>query len=431
VPKLQTKKAARTAASQRLGAEPDTGRLLITFKDGAADAGLRDLRSKKGLRVANARDFDQQAFGAALPNEAEAVIFSEIGVALVGAEAAASRKIMPNMLLDGSDPAHSVDPEHFALADAVQPGSDRRQDYLRGFIRMTQVINEDLDVQVGSDFETVFQPTVLGVTWGLTACKVPASPNTGNGIKVAVVGGGFDLGHPDFAGRHIVFTTFAGSQIVFANSDTHITGTACGPKAPLGPIPRYGIGVQTDIFIAKVLGSNGAGTQAQILAGINWGVANRCEVILVSPSGGTSVQPSYTAAGAAALAKGCLIVAGAGFSSHRPQLIAPAAAPANSPTIVSVGAVDRALNIAAFSPGGKIDIAGPGVNVFSALPSPALHGSLSGSSMAAAHVAGCAALWAQVSPALRGSALRAKLFATAKHLPFSASDVGAGLVQAP
>jgi hypothetical protein len=51
--------------------------------------------------------------------------------------------------------------------------------------------------------------------------------------------------------------------------------------------------------------------------------------------------------------------------------------------------------------------------------------------MATPHVTGCAALWAQTSPALRGAALRAKLLSSAKHLPFPPSDVGAGLVQAP
>jgi hypothetical protein len=54
-----------------------------------------------------------------------------------------------------------------------------------------------------------------------------------------------------------------------------------------------------------------------------------------------------------------------------------------------------------------------------------------GTSMATPQVTGCAALWAQSSAGLRGAALRAKLVATARKLPAPASDVGAGLVQAP
>ena len=210
-----------------------------------------------------------------------------------------------------------------------------------------------------------------------------------------------------------------------------LVGTACGPKAPAGAIPRYSIGYQTQIFIGKVLNNSGSGTQAQILAGMNWAIANRCQVILLALGAQIPVQPSYTAAGAAALANGCLMIAPVGHGSLRPGSIQPAGAPANSPTIVSVAGLDAALKVAPFSNGGKVDIAGPAVNIFSAWPRPTLHKTISGTSSAAAHVAGCAALWAQSSPALRGAALRAKLFATAKHLPFPPSDVGAGLVQAP
>ena len=171
--------------------------------------------------------------------------------------------------------------------------------------------------------------------------------------------------------------------------------------------------------------------QAQILAGMNWAIANRCAVISMSLRAPVGPQPSYTAAGTAALGAGCLIVAAAGNDSNRPALVAPTGAPANSPTIVAVAAVDSALRIATFSNGGKIDIAGPGVNVFSSWPRPVLHNTISGTSMATPHVAGCAALWAQSNAFLRGAALRARLTATARHLPLPPSDVGAGLVQAP
>jgi hypothetical protein len=51
--------------------------------------------------------------------------------------------------------------------------------------------------------------------------------------------------------------------------------------------------------------------------------------------------------------------------------------------------------------------------------------------MATPHVAGCAALWAQSSAALRGNALWKKLQATARPLSEPPSRVGKGLVQAP
>src|SRR5258705_6836603 len=225
-------------------------------------------------------------------------------------------------------------------------------------------------------------PAVLGATAGLNACRVPPSSRDGSGIKVAVLDTGFDLGHPEFTGRSFVTNTFVGQPVQDLHGHgSHTAGTACGPKTPPGPIPRYGIGFKTQIFIGKVLTNSGSGTQAQVLAGMNWAIANKCAVISMSLGAQIPVQPSYTAAGTAALANGCLIVAAAGNSSHRPSDIQPAGAPANSPTIISVAALDSALRVAIFSNGGKIDIAGPGVNVFSSWPRPVLHNTISGTSM--------------------------------------------------
>jgi subtilisin len=305
-------------------------------------------------------------------------------------------------------------------------------DYLKGVLHTAEMIAGDLGELAPSLVPSDVAVQVAGVTWGLSACMVPQSQFSGKGIKVAVLDTGFDLGHPEFAGRAFVTNSFVGQPVQDLHGHgTHTTGTACGPQAPAGPIQRYGIGFGTQIFAGKVLTNSGAGTQAQVLAGMNWAIANKCAVISMSLGAQIPVQPSYTAAGAAALAAGCLIIAAAGNASSRPGVINPAGAPANSPTILSVAALDSSLRVAVFSNGGKVDIAGPGVSVFSSWPRPTLHNTISGTSMATPHVAGCAALWAQSNPALRGAALRAKLVATARHLPFPASDVGAGLVQAP
>ncbi len=413
------------AALERGGDTTKTGRFLITFKEGAGEAGLQSLQAQRGLRVANARDFTDSAVSFEQAGDAEAMVFPDIGVALVGAQAAIARGLGTEAAIEEDSPIHSVDPEYFMFATQINT-----RDYLKGVLHATQTIYADLGEE--EQAEGIMTPEVLGATWGMNACKVPPSGFSGVGMKVAVLDTGFDLGHPEFAGRSFVTNSFVGQPVQDLHGHgTHTTGTACGPRTPAGVIPRYGIGYRVQIFTGKVLTNAGSGTQAQVLAGMNWAVANKCQVISMSLGAQIPVQPSYTAAGAAALANGCLIIAAAGNASNRPGVISPAGAPANSPTIMSVAAVDANLKVAVFSCGGKIDIAGPGVSVFSSWPRPTLHNTISGTSMATPHVAGCASLWAQSNPGLRGAALRAKLLATAKHLPFPASDVGAGLVQAP
>jgi subtilisin len=98
---------------------------------------------------------------------------------------------------------------------------------------------------------------------------------------------------------------------------------------------------------------------------------------------------------------------------------------------MSVAALDINLQVAFFSSGGKVDIAGPGVNVFSSWFLPKRYETESGTSMATPHVAGAAALWAQSNAVLRGRQLWNALVQHARHLPFPVSDVGAGLVQCP
>ena len=417
------------AAMQEGGDPAKTGRFLVTFKEGAVDQGVQQMESVSGFRMASARDFTDQAAMLEAAGDADALVFPEIGVAVVGSEAAVSRGL--TMTAEASiaedSPVESVDPEFFMFATAINPS-----DYMKGVLRMAQMIAADLGEAAAVEELELVEPTALGATWGLNACRVPPSTRDGNGIKVAVRDTGFDLGHPEFTGRSIASQSFVGQPVQDLHGHgTHCTGTACGPKSPPGTFPRYGVGFRTQIFIGKVLSNSGSGTQAQVLAGMNWAIANRCAVISMSLGAQIPVQPSYTAAGAAALANGCLIIAAAGNASSRPSNIQPCGAPGNSPTVMSVAALDSSLRPAIFSNGGKIDIAGPGVNTFSSWPRPVLHNTISGTSMATPHVAGCAALWAQTSAALRGVALRAKLIETARRLPFPASDVGAGLVQAP
>ncbi|HLG57913.1 MAG TPA: S8 family serine peptidase [Vicinamibacterales bacterium] len=348
-----------------------TGRYVVTFKENAVEEGVRSLNSQ-GFRVADAREYQDQSVSLESVGDAEALMLPEIGVAVIGGGAFEQRGLSIQSEIPLDSPIETIEPEYFAFANPTDT-----TDYLRGFVR-------------------------------------------------AVLDTGFDLGHPDFVGRTVVSQTFVGQPVQDLHGHgTHCIGTSCGPKSPPGTTPRYGIAHKAPIFVGKVLSNSGSGATGGVLAGINWAVANRCVVISMSLGSQAPVQTAYTSAGAAALSRGCLIIAAAGNAGSN------TGSPASSPMIMSVASLDPTLAPSSFSNFGKIEIAAPGRDIFSAAPRPTRYATMSGTSMATPHVAGCAALWAETSPALRGTNLWKKLQATAKALPFPPSRVGKGLVQAP
>jgi subtilisin family serine protease len=276
-------------------------------------------------------------------------------------------------------------------------------------------------------------------TWGLRATGVDASTATGAGIRIAVLDTGLDLAHPDFAGRSITTRSFVAGEAVddgFGHG-THCAGTAAGPAKP-GEGRRYGIAPEAALFVGKVLDNSGSGPDATILAGIDWAITSGCQIVSMSLGADVrEVSTAYETVGRRALAAGTLIVAAAGNNANRqsgdPGFVG---VPANSPSIMAVGALDSQLRIADFSAssnpveGGKVDIAGPGVGVYSAWPTPQRYNTISGTSQATPHVAGIAALLSQATGAT-ADALWTAIVQGAHGLDLPATDVGAGLVQAP
>ena len=426
------------AALERGGDSLETGRFLCTFKEGAAEAGLQSL-GVQGMRVADARDFAGQAFTPEAVGDADAVVLPEVGVALIGGEAARERGMSAAAEIAADSPVAAVEPETFMFVDGTpfeylrgfaQEAESAPNEYLRGFVRAAETIMKDLRQGPGQPLlpEPQEEALVLGATWGLNACRVPPSSRSGVGIRVAVLDTGMDMGHPDFVGRLLAAQTqtFVGQPVQDLHSHgTHCIGTACGPKTPAGTTPRYGIGFRASIFVGKVLSNSGSSVGFSVLSGMNWAIANGCHVISMSLGSQSGVQAAFTNAGQAALNNGLLIIAAAGNAGS------PTGAPANSPTIMSVASLDPNLAPSSFSNFGKVEIAGPGRDIFSSVPRPTRYGVKSGTSMATPHVAGCAALWAETSSSLRGINLWNRLRSSARPLSFPATRVGAGLVQAP
>ncbi|MEG4067676.1 S8 family serine peptidase [Microcoleus sp. Pol11C2] len=411
-------------------ADETTGRYIITFGEDAVTEGLDLLSDQTGIRgLANADDFADSALDLSQLEAAGGAVFPTLGVAVVSLDEGGFSSIMTSA---GEDSAIlAIEPERtfYAIGDGLSA------DYLRGYRDAVDNLYEKAtntevaDIQKQECFADDSE-----FTWGLKATKAMKSLLTGNGIKVAVLDTGMDLLHPDFAGRSIVSQSFVpGEDVQDGNRHgTHCIGTACGFKDQNGR--RYGIAYESTIYVGKVLSNAGSGASGWILAGMEWAIANGCQVISMS-LGNTNPKPStaYETVGRRALQNGCLIVAAAG--NHGPTKTV--GQPANSPSIMAVAAVDNCVQVPDFSAtsdliqGTKVDIAAPGVKVYSSVPmNKGRYAAYNGTSMATPHVAGLAALYAE-STGKRGAELWQLLTAYAMALPLPNTRVGSGLVQAP
>ena len=408
-----------------------TGRYLVLLPEDNTSSGMSALTDSTGVR-----DIDDSAV-------------SNLGVAVVSLD--------PNQLqslttaVAGDAPMLAVEPEQILYAITGNSVSSSTASYLQGYKEGITKLVDSLNIgTVTPDQQLTASNFADGsTTWGLQATKVVNSKYSGSGIKVAVLDTGLDLTHPDFAGRMITSESFIPGQEVqdLHGHGTHCIGTACGAMTPPDPsFPmRYGIAYNAEIFVGKVLSNEGSGADGGILAAIDRAITNGCHIISMSLGAstvpGTPFSPIYESIAKRALSRGTLIIAAAGNESFRPGFISPVGRPANCPSIMAVAALDNQLQVAYFSngsinpDGGQIDIAAPGVDVYStwttkAPSSPSRYLTISGTSMATPHVAGIAALYAEAT-GKRGMELWGLLMRDAQRLALPSVDVGVGLVQAP
>ncbi|MFD1301777.1 S8 family serine peptidase [Methylobacterium marchantiae] len=418
-----------------------TGRYLILLGSDEANAAQSHLNDMAGLKLQSIGGSEALQIDEISIAEGEGIVFHELGVAVVNSPPDQIAAV--NSAVAQSSALHLMEPERY-----VHTYGTVDLDYLRGY---RDAVNHLYDTMTGAEpggggLGTRMQDIAYDesqLSWGLQATRVPDSRFTGRGIKIAVLDTGLDLTHPDFTGRTIVSQSFiAGQGVQDGNGHgTHCCGLAVGARRPQH-LPRYGIAYDADLYVGKVLDNSGRGTDAGIIAGLQWALSHDCEVISLSLGSAVERGQAYSAVfqqiAARALAKGSLIVAAAGNDSDRARgKINPVSHPANCPDIFSVAAVDRSLKIAWFSNaglnpgGGKIDLAAPGMDVMSSWPSPDFYKALDGTSMAAPHAAGIAALFSESAPSARGRSLWAYLMQRAKPLSADSKDVGAGLIQAP
>lgn len=286
-------------------------------------------------------------------------------------------------------------------------------------------------------------------TWNLERIGIRGGKHpTGKGAVVAVLDSGLDFKHPDFPQVEGIFPIIDRNAFDEVGHGTHCAGIIAGPKQPRHEgCPRYGIAPDAALLVVNVYDGNGVETTDwNLLRGIVTAANAGAHIISISVGRvPTDECPRFSrlfelVARILRDVYGTIIVAAAGNESDRLEpYLGPIVHPADCPSIIAVAAVNQQLEPSRTSSAGICEqrmptLAAPGVEIFSAFltraagPDGPYH-TLNGTSAAAPHVAGVAALW--VEQGYRGKALCDQLIATVQKLPGQPRDVGAGLVQAP
>jgi serine protease AprX len=310
------------------------------------------------------------------------------------------------------------------------------------------------DRAMGADQARAPLPGLLGLG-GLPAV-------TGRGVGVAVVDSGISA-HRALDGKVIASVSFVpgdpSTEDAYGHG-THIAGLIAGTASSnTTPLYRTGIAPGAHLINVRVLGREGAGYTSDVIAGIQWVVANRAHlrIRVVNLSLGHPVVESCVAdplcvAAERAVAAGLVVVASAGNAGkdeHGRPVLGSISSPGNAPSAITVGALNTWGTVArgddsvtTYSSRGpapvdffiKPDVVAPGNKIVSleaagsylATRYPEQHVAghgrdayfrMSGTSMAAGVVSGGVALLLESAPVLNARQVKVTLQLTASPMP--------------
>lgn len=218
--------------------------------------------------------------------------------------------------------------------------------------------------------------------------------STGAGVDAYIIDTGITP-HVDYAGRLETGRNFIAGESSTATDDcnghgTHVAGTVAGTE--------HGLAKEATLIPVRVFSCSGSTSTSTIVSAIDWVIADHTTTPAVANmSLGGGASSSLDAATAALVADGVITVVAAGNSNANACYYSPA----RTPQAVTVGATDSADRRSSFSNYGScVDMFAPGSSINStwisnSSPSTATN-TISGTSMAAPHVAGAAAvLWGE------------------------------------
>ncbi|WP_052712157.1 S8 family peptidase [Domibacillus indicus] len=267
--------------------------------------------------------------------------------------------------------------------------------------------------------------------WGIQAANVPVSWNaglTGKGVKIAVVDTGV-ASHSDLSiAGGASFVSYTSSYQDDNGHGTHAAGIIGAKDNGFG---TKGVAPDASLFAVKSLNKDGSGSLSSILAGIDWAITNKMDIINLS-LGTQTHSAAFQSMVDKAYAQGILVVAAAGNDGSASGTDDTVDYPARYSSAIAVGAVDSSLNRASFSStGSAVEVSAPGQSITATYLNNG-YARMSGTSMAAPYVSGQLALMKQADPAVSNVRLRTLLTETSRDLGAAGRDswYGYGFIQA-
>ncbi len=233
---------------------------------------------------------------------------------------------------------------------------------------------------------------------GVSSIQAPEFWNKGyygQGITIAVLDTGCQTNHPDLKGRIIGGKNFTNEDFGQSNiyedyngHGTHVAGIIAANKNDTG---IAGVAPKANLLILKVLDKNGTGTYKAITKAIKYAISKKVDIITMS-LGGSSPNSALHSSIKSAVQNEIAVVCAASNEGDGNYKTDEYAYPAYYTEVISVGALTESKTVATFSnSNNQIDLIAPGVNIMSTYNN-GLYAIMSGTSMAAPHVAGALAL---------------------------------------